>query len=126
MLAISNRLQKQIIDTTASNSVTLVDSAVTVYPIHAHYEEKWWQHTPLSESNTHAERLLRKKFFSIFKIYLWKNTFFTKHFRKKIVYNDLKKQTFAWRKRAIHTRVLERKPPRTQYEQWQQMVVRRL
>jgi len=31
--------------------------AVTVYPIDIEYEEKWWLHTLLSESNTHGEQL---------------------------------------------------------------------
>jgi len=32
-------------------------SAATVYPIYTDCEEEWWQHTLLSESNTHGERL---------------------------------------------------------------------
>jgi len=36
---------------------TLVDLAVTVYPIHAELDyEEWWQHTQLSESNTNGEQ----------------------------------------------------------------------
>jgi len=49
--------KKQMIDPAAFNSNTLVDSAVTVYPIHVDCEEEWWQRTPLSKSNTRGERL---------------------------------------------------------------------
>ena len=38
--------QKQTVDPAAPNRDTLVDSAVTVYSIHVHCEEEWWQHTP--------------------------------------------------------------------------------
>jgi len=31
----------QMVDFAASNNDTLVDSAVTVYPIHIDYEEEW-------------------------------------------------------------------------------------
>ena len=48
--------KKPIVDLAASNNDTLVNSAVTVYPIHINYEEQW-QHTPLLEPNTHDERL---------------------------------------------------------------------
>ena len=30
---------------------------MTVSPIHVDYEEDWWQHIPLSESNINGERL---------------------------------------------------------------------
>ena len=53
MQAAPNRLQKAKIGPAAPNSDTLVDAAVTAYPIHIEYEEEWWQHTPLSESKTH-------------------------------------------------------------------------
>jgi len=49
--------KKQKVDPAAPNSDTLADSAVTVYPIHTDFEKEWWQHTPLSESNIHGERL---------------------------------------------------------------------
>jgi len=49
--------KKQAIDLAASNSDALVDSTVTVYPMHIYYEEARWQHTPLPESNQHCERL---------------------------------------------------------------------
>jgi len=48
----------QMVDLASSNSDTLVESvAVTVYPIHVHYEEEWWWHTTLSGFNTHGEQL---------------------------------------------------------------------
>jgi len=49
--------KKQTVGTAAPNSDSLVGSAVTVYPIQINYEEDWWQHAPLSESNTHCEEL---------------------------------------------------------------------
>jgi len=49
--------KKQTVDPEASNSDTIVDSAVSAYSTHVGYEEEWVQHTPLSESNTHDERL---------------------------------------------------------------------
>jgi len=35
----------------------LVDSAVTVYPIHTDCKEEWLRHTVSLGSNTHVERL---------------------------------------------------------------------
>jgi len=50
--------KKQTVDSAAFNSDTLVDAAVTVYPVYIiYYEEEWWQYTPLSKSNIHYERL---------------------------------------------------------------------
>jgi len=40
----------------SSNSDTLVDLAVTVYPIHIYYEEEWWKPYPCP-SSTPGERL---------------------------------------------------------------------
>jgi len=45
-----------MVDPAASNGDTLVDPALIVYPIHVDYEEEWWQHIPLWESNTHGGR----------------------------------------------------------------------
>ena len=40
--------KKQTVNPATSNSDTLVDSAVAIYPIHINYEERrWWKHTPL-------------------------------------------------------------------------------
>ena len=41
-------------DPAAPNSDTLIESSVTINAIHAHYEEEWWQHTRLSDSNIHT------------------------------------------------------------------------
>jgi len=41
MQAIPKRPLKQTVDPAAANSDTLVDSAVTVYPIYIDYEEEW-------------------------------------------------------------------------------------
>ena len=43
------------VDPATSNSDTLVDSAVTYLSYSVGYEEEWWQHIPLSESNTHGD-----------------------------------------------------------------------
>jgi len=48
--------KKQTVDPAAAKNDSLVDSAVTFHAIHVHYEEEWWQHTPL-ESTTNCERL---------------------------------------------------------------------
>ena len=47
--------QKQAADLAASNSDDLVDSDVIACSIHIDYEEKWWQHAPLSVSNTQGK-----------------------------------------------------------------------
>jgi len=57
MQAEPNRPQKANGWSCNSNSDTLVDTAMTACPIHIDYDEEWLQHTPLSESNTHGERL---------------------------------------------------------------------
>ena len=45
-------------DDPADSSVdTLVNSAVTVYPIHIDCEEEWWKHNPFRSSHTHDEGL---------------------------------------------------------------------
>ena len=44
--------KKRTVDPAASKSDTLINSAVTVYPVHIDYEEEWWKHKPLSKSNT--------------------------------------------------------------------------
>ena len=49
--------KKPTVDPTVSSSDTIVDPAVTVYIQFIDYEEEWWQHTPLSKSNTRGERL---------------------------------------------------------------------
>jgi len=58
MRAVPTRSQKkQTVGPAASNSdATLVESPVTVYPIHIEYEEERWQYTSLSESKTQDER----------------------------------------------------------------------
>ena len=55
--AVPNRPQKAKVGPAASNRNTLVDSAVTAYPLNIDHEEEWWRNTPLSELNTHGERL---------------------------------------------------------------------
>jgi len=40
--------KKQTVNLAASNSDTIVDSAVTAYRIHIEYVEEGWQHKPLS------------------------------------------------------------------------------
>ena len=49
--------KEQVLDLAASNSGTLVNSAVNVYKIHIDYEVGWLKHTLLSESNTHMVQL---------------------------------------------------------------------
>jgi len=49
--------KKQTVDPAAFSSDTLVDSAVTVYPIRIDYEEQWRQHTTMSVPNTNGERV---------------------------------------------------------------------
>jgi len=46
----------QTVDPAAAKDDSLVDSAATFHAIHVHYEEEWWQQTPL-ESTTNCERL---------------------------------------------------------------------
>jgi len=41
MQAVPNLLPKPNSDTTLSDNVTLVDSAVIVYHVHINYEEEW-------------------------------------------------------------------------------------
>jgi len=55
MLAVPNDPQKSNDWSCKSSSVTLVDTGVSIYPIHIDYEQEWWQPTPLSEANTHDE-----------------------------------------------------------------------
>ena len=49
--------REQTVDPAAPDSNTLVDSAMTVYPIHIDYEDGWWQHTPWSEAYANGEQL---------------------------------------------------------------------